>query len=101
MSHCVDKLNFLEFWVKMANMTLKMKINNLYFQHHARVSQDTCLVQIWWFQHKFVTIYRADTAKYMDGWTDGQTERQYHFDLKIQRVKMKSISTGVTEGVST
>ena len=49
MSYRADKQNFLEFWVKMAKMTLKVKVNNLHFQTQPRVSQDACLVQIWWF----------------------------------------------------
>ena len=43
-SHRADKPNFLEFWVKMAKMTLKVKVNDLYFQFQLRVSQDACLV---------------------------------------------------------
>ena len=42
----MDKLNFLEFWVKMAKMTLKDKVNDLHLQHQLRVSQNACLVQI-------------------------------------------------------
>ena len=49
MIYCADKLNFQEFWVKMAKMTLKVKINDPYFQYQPRVSHDACLVQIWWF----------------------------------------------------
>ena len=41
-----DKPNFLELWVKMAKMTLKVKVNDLHFQYQPRVSQDACLVQI-------------------------------------------------------
>ena len=48
-SYCVDKLKFLEFWVKMDIMTLKVNVNDLHFQYQPRVSQDACLVQIWWF----------------------------------------------------
>ena len=29
--------------------TLKIKVNDLHFQYQPRVSQDACLVQIWWF----------------------------------------------------
>ena len=36
----------------MAKMTLKFKVNDLYFQQQPKVSQDACLVQIWWFQLK-------------------------------------------------
>ena len=42
--------NFLEFRVKMAKMTLKVKVNDLHFQYQPRISHDACLVQIWWFQ---------------------------------------------------
>ena len=41
-----DKPNFLELWVKMAKMTLKVKVSDLHFQYQPRVSQDACLVQI-------------------------------------------------------
>ena len=34
---------------KMAKITLKVKVNDLYFQYQSKVSQDACLVQIWWF----------------------------------------------------
>ena len=44
-----DKPKFLEFWVKMANITLKVKVNDLHFQYQVRVSQNACLVQIWLF----------------------------------------------------
>ena len=69
-SYRVDKPNFLEFWVKMAKMTLKVKVNYLHFQYKPRVSHDACLVQIWWFQLKFVTSYHADKVKFMDRRTD-------------------------------
>ena len=49
MSYRADKLNFLEFEVKTAKMTLKVKVNDLDFQYQPRVSQDACVVQIWWF----------------------------------------------------
>ena len=39
-------------------------------------SQDTCLVQIWWFKLKSVKSYCADKVKFMDGQTDGQTDEQ-------------------------
>ena len=55
-------------------MTLKVKVNDLHFQYQLRVSQDACLVQIWWFQLKPVTSYRADKVKFTDGQTDGQTD---------------------------
>ena len=34
---------------KMAKMTLKVKVYDLHFQYQPRVSQDACLVLIWWF----------------------------------------------------
>ena len=45
-SYRMDKPNFLEFRVKMAKMTLKVMVNDLYFQYQLRVSQDACWVQI-------------------------------------------------------
>ena len=47
-SYHADKSNFLEFKVKMAKMTLKVKVNDLHFIHQPRVFQDACLVQTWW-----------------------------------------------------
>ena len=41
--------NFQEFLVKMAKMTMKVKVNDLHFQYRPSASQDTYLVQIWWF----------------------------------------------------
>ena len=49
-SCCMDKPNFFEFWVKMAKITLKVTVNDPHFQYQPRVSQDTCLGQIWWLQ---------------------------------------------------
>ena len=40
---------FPEFWVKMDKMKLKVKVNDLHFQYQPTVSQDACLLQIWWF----------------------------------------------------
>ena len=74
MSHRADKPNFLEFWVKVAKMTLKVKVSDLYFQRQPRVSHDACLVQIWWFQLKSVTSYRADKVTFTDGRTDRRTD---------------------------
>ena len=51
----------------------KVKVNELHFQYQSRVSHDACLVQIWWFQLKSVTSYRADKVKFTDGRTDRQT----------------------------
>ena len=93
-SYSSDKSHLLEFWVKMAKMTLKAKVDDLHIQYQRRVSQDACLEQIWWFQLKFETSYHVDKAKFTDGQTDGQTDgrtdaqqRQYPFGLKGQGVK--------------
>ena len=74
MSCNADKPNFLEFSVKKVKITLKVTVNDLHFQYPLRVSQDACLVQIWWFQLKSVMSYRADKVKFMDGQTDRQTD---------------------------
>ena len=58
----------------MAKMTLKVKVNDLYFQYQLRVSRDTCLVQIWWFQLKSVRSYDADKVKLTDRRMDRQTD---------------------------
>ena len=68
-----------------------VKINDPYIQKQSRVFHDACLVQIWWFQLKFVAIYHADKAKITDGQKDGGTDRrrqrQYAFGPKGQGVK--------------
>ena len=69
-SYHADKPKFLEFWVKVAKMTLKVKINDSYFQYQPRVTLDACLVQIWWFQLKSVASYRAVKGNLMDRETD-------------------------------
>ena len=46
----MDKPNFLEFWVEMAKMTLRVKANDLKFQYHPRVPHNACLVEICCFQ---------------------------------------------------
>ena len=58
----------------MAKMTLKVKVNDLHFQYQLRVSHDAFLVQIWWFQLKFVTSYPADKVKFTDIRTDWRTD---------------------------
>ena len=66
--------NFLEFWVEMAKMTLKVTVNDPYFQYQVKVSHDECLMQIWWFRLKSVMSYCADKVKFTDGGTDWQTQ---------------------------
>ena len=71
----------------MAKMTLKVKVHDLHFWYQLRVSHDTCLVQIWWFQLKFVVSYRADKVKFMDGWKDGGTDAGNDNNLSASEVK--------------
>ena len=35
----IVQTKFLEFWVKMAKINLKVKVNDLHFQYQLRVSQ--------------------------------------------------------------
>ena len=42
----------------MSKTTLMVKVNDLQFQYQQRVSQDACLVQIWWFELKSIRSYR-------------------------------------------
>ena len=60
----------------MAKMTVKVNVNDLHFQYQPSVTQDACLVQIWWFQLKSVTSYRADKVKFTDRQADGRTDRR-------------------------
>ena len=59
----------------MAKMTLKVKVNDLHFQYELRVSQDACLVQIWWFQLNLwrVIVWTRQSLQ-TDGWTDAGNE---------------------------
>ena len=41
-------------------MTLKVMVNDPHFQYQQRESQDSYLVQIWWFSLKFFTSYCTD-----------------------------------------
>ena len=75
----------------MAKMTLKVKVNDPYFQYQPRVSHDAYLVQIWWFQLKSVTSYRADKVTFTDRQTDRRRQRQYPFGLKDQGVKNEKV----------
>ena len=91
-SYRADKLIFLKFWVKIAKMTFKVKDNDLHIQYQLRVSQDACLVQIWWSQLKSVTSYRADKVKFTDRQTDWQTQATtIPFGLKGQGVKNNNL----------
>ena len=66
-----DKLSwgqakFPRIRVKIAKMTLKVKVSDPYFQCQLRVSTDACLVQIWWFQLKSVTSHHANKVRFTD-----------------------------------
>ena len=63
--YCVDKPSFLEFSVEKAKITLKVEVNDLHFQYQTRVSQGRHSFQIWKFQPKSVTIYRANRANWL------------------------------------
>ena len=68
-SYCPNNPNFLEFWVKMAKMTLQVKVNDPDFQYRLSVSQDACLGQIWWFQPKSVMMsYGEDKPNFLEFW---------------------------------
>ena len=58
----------------MVKMTLRVKVIDLHVHwYQPRVSQDACLVQIWWFQLKSVTSCRADKVKFTDRQMDRRT----------------------------
>ena len=71
---------------QMAKM--KVKVNDIHFQYRLRVSQDACLVQVCWFQLRFMSSYRADKVKFADGRTDRRRRWQYLFGLRGQGVEM-------------
>ena len=87
MSYHADNQNLLEFWIKMAKKTLKVKVNDLHSQYQLRASHDPCLVQIWWCQLKSVIMRTSKVYGQTDGWTDRCIQRQYPFVLKGQVVK--------------
>ena len=51
-------------------MTFKVKVNDLHFQYQLTVSQDACLVQIWWFSPKSVMSYRVDKPNFQEFWVE-------------------------------
>ena len=78
----MDKPNFLEFWVKMAKITLKAKVNDPYFQYQAGIFHDACLVQIWWFQPKSVIELSWGQSKFprilsQNGQNDFESQGQW------------------------
>ena len=67
----------------MAKMTLKVKVNDTYFQCQPRKSHDACLVENYVIPAQSVTSYRADKVHLG---TDGRTDGQYPLGLKGQGV---------------
>ena len=47
-------------------MTLKVKVNDPHFQYQQRESQDSYLVQIWWFYLKSFTSYCMDKTNFIE-----------------------------------
>ena len=83
MTSCrADMPNFLEFWVKMAKMTLKVKVNDPYcFGANLLIPAQIC---------DELSCGQGKVYGRTDGRTDRQTERrrqrQYPFGLKGQLV---------------
>ena len=59
---------FLEILSWNGLVTLKVKVNEPHFQYELSESHDAYLVQIWWFQLKSVTSYRADKPNFLEFW---------------------------------
>ena len=83
----------------MAKITLKVMVKDLHFQYQLRVSWGAYLVQIWWFQPKFVMSYHADKVKFMDGRTElmDMQARTIPLGLKGQGVKRYKIFTHISK----
>ena len=47
-------------------MTFKVKVNDLHFQYQLGISQDACLVHIWWFESKSMTSDRTDKPNFLE-----------------------------------
>ena len=59
-----DKPNFPEFLMKKVKMTSKVKVYEFHFQYQLRVvCQDSCWVELWWFQLLCATNDRADQCQ--------------------------------------
>ena len=54
--------------VKMAKITLKVKVNDTYFPYQVRVSKDACLVLIWWSQPMSLMSYCTDKPNFLQFW---------------------------------
>ena len=91
-SYPMDKLNFLGFWVKMAKIYLKVKVNGCHFQQHLRVS-NWCM-----FGANFVISAQICELSCRQGQGYGQMDRhkqqQYPCSLKGWVVKMILLSRG-------
>ena len=81
-SYCADKPNFLKFLIKIAKMTLKVKVNDLHFQYQPRLSQDACLEQILVSLAQICDELLCGQGK-VYGRTDRRRQRQYPEGLKM------------------
>ena len=52
----------------------EVKVGELHFQYQQRISNDTCLVSIWWFYPKSVTKLSRGQGKFYER-TDRQADR--------------------------
>ena len=52
----------------MAKITLKVKVNDSHFQYQSSVSQDACLVQIYWFQSQICDDLLGGLADFIKLW---------------------------------
>ena len=93
-SYDVDELKLLESRVKIAKMTLKIKVNEPHFQYRPKVSWGACLFPIWWFKLKSALIYCADKVKFTDRLMD--RSRQQKIPLRLERAMGKTRSATPT-----
>ena len=63
--YCVERSNFQKFWVKMAKMTLKIKVNDPHFQYQLRIGMMDVWCKFCWFQPKSVASYRAGKPNFL------------------------------------
>ena len=75
MSYHADKPNFLEICVKMAKMTLKVKVNGSHFQYHLRVPGCMFAVNLG-IPAQICDELSCRQDKVTDGQADGPNDRQ-------------------------
>ena len=78
-TNTVDKPNLLEFWVKMAKITLKVTVNDLYFKYHPSIPG--CMFGA----NLVIPAQICDELSYGQSKVHGQMERQT--DRRWQRQK--------------